>query len=158
MNEEGLKSFVFESNRISDIDSEAADEVHLVALTKLLKVKNVFIEDIITFIHQIEPTSNLRTSENILMINGEKLIDGTLASGQLLNTLRLVRNKEIRPWTTYSEVNYYCPFTDGNSRMARALWLWQMLTQFNWDMQYPFLQMYHYQTLNKYRSMEGFKL
>ena len=36
---------------------------------------------------------------------------------------------------------------DGNGRSGRALWLWQMVNQHNYDMRLGFLHLWYYQSL-----------
>lgn len=51
------------------------------------------------------------------------------------------------PWQTHILYESLHPFTDGNGRSGRALWLWQMYKTGTWSMQRLFLQEFYYQTL-----------
>lgn len=60
---------------------------------------------------------------------------------------------EADPWEVHCSYQTLHPFTDGNGRSGRALWLWMMLNQGAdpWVMERGFLHTFYYQTLARER-------
>lgn len=54
-------------------------------------------------------------------------------------------------WKAYNEFEFIHPFADFNGRTGRLIWL-SKATWEGYSFQIPFLQMYHYQTLNNTRG------
>ena len=56
----------------------------------------------------------------------------------------------VDPWTAHCRYEKLHPFTDGNGRSGRTLWLWHMY-RLGYEQNYPlsFLQAFYYQTLQE---------
>lgn len=66
----------------------------------------------------------------------------------------LIDLPEMTSWEAYVRFERIHPFQDFNGRLGRILWLWKALDE-DYMFELPFLQMFHYQTLNKAQLSYG---
>lgn len=151
-----LYKFAVESNRIENIVDEKCHSIHAAALKKFLKAKLITADELQIFVSTIEPENGiLRTQSNHrVWIGGHEAPSAVTAQFRLKNLLNEI-SKEVynrEPWECHNEYENIHPFIDGNGRSGRALWLWQMINQYNYDLRFNFLHMFYYQTLQNYQK------
>ena len=56
-------------------------------------------------------------------------------------------------YDTHHKFELLHPFTDGNGRTGRAMWLWSMCTHRDYDMGNLFLREWYYQSLRRGRAL-----
>lgn len=151
--DEKLRAFVRQSNAIERIEDDQ-DEVHLKALRCLLGVKQPSADDVVNFVKAIEPTAKLRDrrGRNVfirlqgggefrppaggrtVVVRFEELVEGVAVG-------------EMEPPEAHAAFEALHPFTDGNGRVGRALWVWHMRNEGLDPFSLPFLHRWYYQSL-----------
>ncbi len=142
-----LIAFARESNEIEGITDERRHLSHAAALEKFLKLKEVTVHDVQEFVAAVEPGAFLRTCDHHRVFIGGK--EAPKGSGVLVAIHNLIGKLEFGPEANkiHKEYENLHPFTDGNGRSGRAIWLWQMVNHSGYDGRYKFLQQYYYKTL-----------
>lgn len=147
-----ILGFARESNIIEGIESREAHEIHAEALEKFIYVEKITTFRLQDFVKQIQPNAFLRTQPNhMVQIAGHVAPAPEIMLSQLDFLLTEINNNEVKPWPAHNRYEYLHPFIDGNGRSGRAVWLWQMINQNDWDFQIPFLHLYYYQTLDNFQ-------
>jgi hypothetical protein len=143
-----LLDFVRESNRIEGILRPPTD-AEIEAHRWLLSVSAPAIEHIQQFVSVIAPGHRLRDKLGLDVRVGDHIAPS--GGPQIRTELHLLLSKlEVSdPWQTHIEYETLHPFTDGNGRSGRAIWLWQMR-----DVSIGFLHRFYYQTLSGVRRAE----
>ena len=151
LSNELLYQFAIESNRMSDITNPAADVVHHEALVELLTSEKITTNTLLTFVTKIEPMSGLRENDKEVVISGTRLPNSTTSNIRLMFLLKKLNSGEGQhPWFTHMNIMELHPFTDGNARVARAMWLWNMVKNFNFDLHTDFSRTFYNQTFERY--------
>ena len=120
-----LRDFVRESNRIENIkDTIRAD---IKAHEKLLDLSQVSVPDLEMFVRTITRDHVLRDKVGLDVMIGGHLppSGGPKVKTALEDLLRCLYHSS--PFKTHLQYEALHPFTDGNGRSGRALWLWQMM-------------------------------
>lgn len=150
-----LESFIKESNLIEGIKHPPTHE-DIEAHERLLAQDEITVDDLIMFVGMIQPGAVLRDNPGLDVRVGHHLPPA--GGPKVRRKLELLLN--YANWSIHSgssvEHSYkvHCqyetihPFTDGNGRSGRALWLWQH----NGDAPLNFLQAFYYQSLQAYRT------
>ena len=137
-----LEDFVRESNRIEGINRDPLGteiEVH----ERFLALETITVGDLENFVAIIQPRAilrrkvghNVRVGDYIAPLGGPEV---EIRLTQLLKSLTYYNSFETH--LAYEQLH---PFTDGNGRSGRALWLWQV----NGKVPLGFLHTFYYQTL-----------
>lgn len=146
-----LKEFVRESNRIEGINREpTAAEID--AHDQFCALRQVALVNLEWFVNVVEPGARLR-SEPGLNVRVGNHIPPAGGPDILVNIRDLLENVNTQRWSPFAVHMAYetlHPFTDGNGRSGRVLWLWQMggieLASLG------FLHHFYYQTLEAQRA------
>jgi hypothetical protein len=144
-----LEAFVRESNRIEGIYRDPTDaeiEAHIIFTNKLQPTT----QDVECFVTVIAPGHKLRDQYGLDVQVGNHVpprgcpeIRTTLDS--FMERLREGADA-YHPWDAHIDYETLHPFTDGNGRSGRAIWLWQMQVA-----PIGFLHKFYYQTLSNVR-------
>lgn len=146
-----LDEFVRESNRIEGIDREPSGE-EIMAHVKFINVLFPKTPDLEAFVSAIAPGHQLRDQYGLDVRVGDHIAPrGAPEIRTALDTLlgRVAEGADMyHPWQAHIDYETLHPFTDGNGRSGRALWLWQMQSA-----PIGFLHKFYYQTLSNVRRL-----
>jgi hypothetical protein len=143
--------FVRESNRIESINRDPLP-AEIAAHEKLLTYSEpLSIAHLVEFVSVIQPDATLRDRPGLdVYVGGHKPIAGGPSVVQRLeHLLTHVNTGWTSPFSTHCSYENLHPFTDGNGRSGRALWLWQMQRAggLGAALEMGFLRLFYYQTL-----------
>ncbi len=143
-----LEDFVRESNRIEGIHRDPTQE-EIVAHEVLLANKEVTVKDLEAFVSIIQPKTRWTSAAilrnkvglDVRVGNHYPPSGGPEVEHRLIQLLRqIIRSNSFETHIAYEQLH---PFTDGNGRSGRALWLWQV----GGEASIGFLHSFYYQTL-----------
>lgn len=142
-----IMAFAEESNKIEGIDG--ASDTECKALTTFLSRQTITINDLVEYVSVIQPNAVLRlgSMHNVRVGNHIPPPGGPAIGYSLEHILTQAHGSEaLNPQHIHVLYERLHPFTDGNGRSGRALWLWMMLKQ-NRNVDLGFLHTFYYQTL-----------
>ena len=156
---ERLVAFIDESNRIEGIRRDPLPR-EIDAHGAFLALNKIELNDLVKFVADIEPEARLRNRPDMaVQVGGYRPPDGgkeiTLGLRYLLHkanqpithSLKLKRGQIA--FNLHHEYETLHPFTDGNGRSGRVLWLWMMG---GWDkVPLGFLHTWYHQSLSEGR-------
>ncbi len=121
-----LRAFIEESNRIEGIFTLVSVKNQL-AMESFLRQPKVTINALAGLVSHFQPGAIIRDQAGLDVRVGNHVapLGGPLIRRDLGKLLKQVNKQAILPWTTHHEYESLHPFTDGNGRSGRALWLWQ---------------------------------
>lgn len=138
------RKFQLESNQIEGINTVTQAEID--ALSGFVFLDQPKVEDVVAYVKVVQPTAKIRLSSSQTVYVGNHCPP---PGGQhILYRLEGILSslKAEHPFDTHVEYESLHPFTDGNGRSGRAIWLWQMKNQ-GLDIYGGFLQTFYYQSL-----------
>lgn len=154
-----IVDFMLESNKIEGIDCTTGDEV--IAFEHFLGLNELYIGDVLNLLNRVAPGHLLRTGigQEVWIGNHKAPAGGPnimIALHEIMNTVVLWNQglASASPFTVHRDFEKLHPFTDGNGRVGRAIWAWQMLhaplgtRELRVGLALGFLHEFYYQTLN----------
>lgn len=142
-----IAAFAEESNKIEGIDGASQKECD--ALDTFVTRPFITIDNLIEYVQEIQPDAVLRLgSMHNVRVGNHIPPPGGPAIGYMLQGIldKAEKSEALNPQHIHVEYEMLHPFTDGNGRSGRALWLWMMLKQ-NQNVDLGFLHTFYYQTL-----------
>jgi hypothetical protein len=140
--------FVRESNKIEGILREPTPQ-EVAAHENILWSKRIKIVDLQDFVSIVQPKAVLRDRAGLnVRVGNHYPIKGGPAVPHILQDILDCANKR-GPYATHHAYESLHPFTDGNGRSGRALWLWGMdqIGEMDRALDLGFLHSWYYQTL-----------
>lgn len=139
-----LTDFVRESNRIEGITRTT--QAHIEAHRRLVGLPMIVIDDLMDFVAIVQPNARYRANPNI---RGVRVGNHIAPSSGPHIEVELERVLTIAdPWEQHVAYETLHPFTDGNGRSGRALWL----HRHGGHAPIGFLHAFYYQTLQNVRA------
>lgn len=138
-----LMEFAKESNMIEGITNAEANERMFQKLEAFLKFKELTAVRVCGF----NEWGKLRRIEGMnVRVGGRECLPG---GDSLKHHFALIIHtlSERSPFVNHVDFEDLHPFTDGNGRTGRAIWLWQMVRQHDYDLSLWFLHKWYYQSL-----------
>lgn len=149
--------FIAESNKIEGIDRPPTN-VEIAEHNRFLTLPEITIPDLEQFVSVYQPGAKLRTrtgmdvriGSRIAPVGGPQIVERLDELLDKTNSGVIKKEDEslffLSPFKLHVQYELLHPFTDGNGRSGRVLWLWQMIEMYG-DAPLGFLHQFYYQTL-----------
>lgn len=146
-----LRAFLTESLRIEGIYRPPTD-AEMQTAKDFLDLESIFVPDVVDLVKVFEPDAMLRLRAGLNVRVGNHIAPpgGPELHRSLMALLAKISARTIDPWHAHCEYETLHPFTDGNGRSGRMIWLWQM----RGDAPLGFLHSFYYDTLANYEGRQ----
>lgn len=145
-----LMDFARESNGIEGIHKEESARNHYKRLKWFLGLKKLTIENVVKFntAGQLRDKKgmNVRVGNHIPPRGSEYI---PMALDQIL---AIANDGSSSAYQVHQDYEGLHPFSDGNGRSGRAVWLWMMRKHCGYDLRYGFLRCWYYASLDNERD------
>lgn len=143
-----LTDFLSESNAIEGEDAPDPEQVGA-AFSVLLNAEDVTEERVMRYLQAVSPGAELRDRFGMnVSVGAYDPPGGSPSVGEEYRALlEDVSNGEIHPFRFHLAFEQLHPFTDGNGRVGRLLWLLLMLREGDYVPAHGFLRGWYYQSL-----------
>ena len=148
MKPKNLKDFVRESNMIENIHREPS-EYEIEATADFLCLEQITVPSLEHLVSVYAPGNVLRreVGRNVVVGNHVAPRGGPAIEPMLDYLLARINTHLLHPYQGHCEYETLHPFTDGNGRSGRAVWLWAM----QGEAPLGFLHHWYYQSLQNLR-------
>ena len=147
-----LRDFLEESNRIEGITRpEMTAEGEFRAAEAFLALDKITVPDLEKLVAVFQPGAALRDQVglDVRVADHRPPKGGPHIRGQLEDILNWLENPVVgEPYSLHRDYEILHPFSDGNGRSGRMLWLWQM-EKFHGGAPLGFLHTWYYQSLGE---------
>lgn len=143
-----LDDFIRESNAIEGIyRAPTLEETN--EHKRFLALKKITVHQLKKFVSVVAPGHVIRDKERMQVYIGGKMAPegGKQIPRRLKTLLERMELAILTPWETHQLYEHLHPFTDGNGRSGRALWLWQQKEVTSLG----FLHKFYYETLAHFK-------
>lgn len=147
-----LVEFVRESNRIERIKRNPTD-AEILAHQLFLRQESLSLPMLQEFVHTVA-SARLRDQPGMdVVVTGafRPMEGGYEVRRQLTNLLGAINSGVLSPYKAHVRYETLHPFTDGNGRSGRAIWMWQMERAGQEPFALPFLHRWYYESLDASR-------
>ena len=149
-----LENFARESNQIEGIPEVTEFEIR--ALSNFLDSTTVRFDYLLKYLKVCQADAVLRVRRGLDVTVGDYVAPpGGPDIGDKLDAILRSIPELVHPYLVHQHFEKLHPFTDGNGRMGRAIWAWQMVNQ-KWDnkvgLRRSFLHSWYYQSLSHFRN------
>lgn len=149
-----VPEFVRESNRIENILRDPT-EAEIKCLDDFISLPELKVQAVQEFVSINQPGAVIRDRPGMDVRVGAYFPPrgNSRMAMAVADLLERINRQVIKPHAAHVEYESLHPFTDGNGRSGRAIWVWQMWTH-GYDLRLGFLHTYYYQTLEACRVDE----